>query len=244
VSIQVIGAGYGRTGTMSTKAALGILGLPCYHMDEVPRRKNKGHIDFWFRVAESPAGATHDWQRVFKEYAASVDFPSSCVWREQMQAYPNAKVLLTLHPGGPEGWYKSTTETIYSLMTRWEFKALARLLPRPPKIHTMVRKLVWERTLNNTMDDRAAALRRYQQHIDEVRAAVPADRLLVFSVDQGWQPLCDFLGLPIPQQDFPKVNDTAQIKRMINMLAWGIKLAMALSVGLIGALVYYLIGLS
>jgi hypothetical protein len=242
MSVQVIGAGYGRTGTMSTKAALNILGLPCYHMDEVPKRKNKGHIDFWFKVAESAAGTPHDWQQVFNAYAATVDFPSSCVWREQMQAYPNAKVLLTLHPGGPEGWYKSTTETIYTLMTRWEFKALARLLPKPPKMYTMVRKLVWERTLNNTMDDRAAALQHYQQHIEAVKAAVPADRLLVFSVDQGWQPLCEFLELPVPQQEFPRVNDTAQIKKMINRLAWGIKLTMALSLSLIGALMYYFIG--
>lgn len=243
MSIQIIGAGYGRTGTMSTKAALDILGLPCYHMDEVAKKKNIGHINFWSDVACAPEGAQHDWPRVFSHYKATVDFPSSCVWREQMQAYPDAKVLLTLHPGGPEAWYKSTTETIYSLMTRWEFKALTKLLPKPPKMISMVSKLVWQRTLKNTMDDRETAIQQYLSHIEEVKASVPAEKLLVFSADQGWQPLCDFLALPLPEQDFPRVNDTVEIKQRINRLAWAIKLILTLAVGLTAAAAYSLFNL-
>ena len=91
MDIKVIGAGYGRTGTMSTKQALNHLGFPCYHMEEVMRRENSHHAAFWLEVAEQPAGIQHGWQTVFENYSATIDFPSSCVWREQMDAYPEAK---------------------------------------------------------------------------------------------------------------------------------------------------------
>ena len=230
MTIKIIGAGYGRTGTMSTKEALNMLGYPCYHMDQVILRKNKGHAKFWWQVANTPAGSPHQWQQVFEDYSATVDFPSSCVWQELMRAYPNAKVLLTVHPGGPEAWYKSTVDTIYSFMTRWEFRALRTFEWSTPKLLGMIEKLIWQRTLRNTMSEKSAALQQYQAHIDEVIAAVPAEKLLVFSVDQGWQPLCDFLGVAVPDQDFPRVNDTAQIKRMINTGAWVIKGLMLLGV--------------
>jgi len=99
MSLQIIGAGFGRTGTLSTYTALKELGYPCYHMFEVLKNKNnKTHLDFWNNVANSPEGQQHDWNAVFKHYTATIDNAASCVWRELMQAYPNAKVLLTLHP--------------------------------------------------------------------------------------------------------------------------------------------------
>ena len=129
MTLKVIGAGYGRTGTMSTFTALNQLGLRCYHMVEVIMNKeNKTHLDFWRRVANSPPGQQQDWDSVFKGYEAAVDNPACCVWKELMQAYPDAKVLLTLHPRGPDAWYESTIDTIYFTENRWQFKVLNALL--------------------------------------------------------------------------------------------------------------------
>lgn len=103
MALKIIGAGFGRTGTLSAYTALNQLGFPCYHMFEVLENKdNASHLDFWRGVANTEPGAQHDWEQVFANYTAAVDNPASCVWRELMQAYPQAKVLLTLHPRGAE----------------------------------------------------------------------------------------------------------------------------------------------
>jgi hypothetical protein len=218
MALQLIGAGFGRTGTMSTWAALNALGLPCYHMVEVTRnRANKGHLDFWLDVSRAP-GAQQDWERVFASYTAAVDFPASCVWRELMVHYPDAKVLLTVHPKGGDAWYDSVMETIYFTQDRWFFKVIGTVTPFGRKMREMCRRLIWERTLRGAMPDRAAAAAQYQRHIDEVVAGVPADRLLVFSANQGWGPLCAFLGLPVPETPFPNINDRADFTKMFTVM--------------------------
>jgi hypothetical protein len=239
MALQVIGAGFGRTGTLSTYTALNKLGLPCYHMFEVIENKaNKTHLDFWQGVANSPPGTNHDWDRVFANYTAAVDNPACCVWRELLAAYPDAKVLLTLHPKGPEAWYESTIDTIYFTENRWQFKLLRYFAPFVRKMGDMSHKLIWQRNHRGTMDDRARAIAHYQQHVEEVKAAVPPDRLLVFKASEGWEPLCRFLGLPVPNEPFPNVNDRAQIKKVIAGLAVGAYVVIALGVCVVGALLY------
>ncbi|WP_310498752.1 sulfotransferase [Sandarakinorhabdus sp.] len=219
MALQVIGAGYGRTGTMSTFTALNQLGFPCYHMVEVIRNPaNKGHLEFWGRVADSPAGAAHDWEQVFANYTAMVDFPGSCVWHELLVAYPDAKVLMTLHPGGSSAWYDSAIETIYFTENRWFWKVLEVLTPFGRKMGPMCRKLIWQRTLQGAMVNRAAAMAQYDRQLAEVVAAVPPDRLLVFTANQGWAPLCTFLGVPVPDTPFPNVNDRAQFQMMFKSM--------------------------
>ncbi|MDX8503163.1 sulfotransferase [Mesorhizobium sp. VK4C] len=239
MTLELIGAGFGRTGTWSTFAALNRLGFPSYHMQEVILNKaNKGHLDFWRKVANSPPGSQHDWNRVFANYRATVDNPGCCVWRELMAAYPRAKVLLTLHPGGAEAWYDSTIDTIYFTENVWQFKVLEWLTPFGRKFGDMSNKLVWGRALKGVMDDRDKAVARYNAYIDEVKAGVSPERLLVFKVTDGWGPLCDFLGVPLPNEPFPNLNDRASIKKIIRdmivgsyvMLA-GVALAIALAVG-------------
>lgn len=216
MALKVIGAGFGRTGTMSIFTALNQLGFPCYHMFEVLENKaNKTHLDFWRRVANAPAGATHDWSEVFARYTAAVDNPACCVWRELMVAYPDAKVVLTLHPKGAKAWYESTIETIYFTENRWQFAVLRAVTPFGRKMGDMSRKLIWQRNHKGTMDDPARAVAHYEQHIADVKAAVPPDRLLVFRADEGWGPLCEFLDVPVPAGAFPNVNDRAQIKKVI-----------------------------
>ena len=214
--LELIGVGFGRTGTDSTRVALNRLGYPCYHMREViENRANRSHLDFWNRVAASEPGTQHDWEEVFAHYRATVDNPAACVWRELIEAYPDAKVLLTLHPGGPDAWYDSTLETIYSAERMWEWALLRRVWPWARKLGEMTKRLVWQRSLRGTMKDRARAIARYHEHIDEVIATVPEDRLLVYRVSEGWPPLCELLGEPVPDEPFPRVNERKAMRRTV-----------------------------
>jgi hypothetical protein len=237
--LKIIGAGFGRTGTMSVYTALNALGFPCYHMKEV--FASKGHPAFWYKVASTPPGTPHDWEEVFTNYCAAVDFPASCVWRELMAAYPDAKVLLTLHPKGAGAWYDSTYETIYGMTRKRPIRTLAGALPWLRRFFDMTNKLIWQRTLKGTMPYRDKAIAQYHALTDEVKAAVPADRLLVFSADQGWKPLCEFLGVPAPATPFPRVNERAEMKKRMRLMRWiaygvGAIIAAAAIYGLIHAL--------
>jgi hypothetical protein len=239
VALQIIGAGYGRTGTLSVYTALKTLGFPCYHMFEVLENKaNTAHLDFWRKVANSEPGVQHPWAQVFANYTAAVDNPACCVWRELLVAYPDAKVLLTVHPRGAEAWYESTIDTIYFTETMWQFKVLKWTTPFGRKMGEMSHKLIWQRSHGGTMNDRASAIAHYDQHVAEVRAAVPADRLLVFSVDQGWEPLCQFLGVPVPQLPFPNVNDRNAIKQTIRDITKGAYVILGIGSAALIGLIY------
>jgi len=232
--LKIIGAGFGRTGTLSTYTALNQLGYPCYHMMEVMENKaNKTHVDFWVKVANSPPGAQHNWEEVFANYTAALDNPASCVWRELASAYPNAKVILTVHSKGADAWYESTMSTIHYMSYMWQFAVLKAVAPKARKMSEMTHKLIWGRSHRGEMRDRAKALAHYDRHIEEVKKIIPADRLLIFSADQGWEPLCQFLGLPVPANPFPNVNDRAEMKKRIAGIA-------AVSYGIIavGALIF------
>ena len=217
MALKIIGAGFGRTGTLSIYTALNQLGFPCYHMFEVLENKNnKSHLNFWRKVANTAPGTQHPWDEVFSAYTATVDNPACCVWRELLTAYPDAKVLLTLHPRSAKTWYESTKDTIYFTETMWQFKLLKLTTPFGRKFGDMAHKLIWQRSHKGTMNNRDKAIAHYHQHIEDVKAAVPADRLLVFSADQGWEPLCEFLGVPVPATEFPNVNDRAAIKQTLH----------------------------
>lgn len=237
MALQLIGAGFGRTGTLSLYTALNSLGLPCYHMVEVlQNRANRHHLAFWRRVAHGQPGQPYPWDEVFAGYGAAVDNPASCVWRELLEANPDAKVILTLHPRGAEAWYESTLETIYFSERMWQFQLLAAVSPFARALGDMTHHLVWQRAHRGTMANRQAAIAHYHQHIEDVKAAVPPERLLVYSVDQGWGPLCAFLDLPAPQSPFPHVNDRAEIQATIGLISLA-------AYGVIGAGVLGLAGL-
>ena len=233
MALEIIGAGFGRTGTTSLYTALNELGFPCYHMFEVLKNaENKSHLDFWRNVANSQPGTQHDWEQVFAKYTAALDNPACCVWRELVSAYPDARVVPTRHPKGAEAWYDSTVDTIYFTETMWQFKVLEFTTPFGRRFGDMARKLIWQRSHKGTMNDRDKAIAHYNRHIEDVKASVPRDRLLVFSVDQGWGPLCDFLGVPAPESEFPNVNDRAEIKRTVHEITRGAHVI--LGVGLAG----------
>jgi hypothetical protein len=245
MTLKVIGVGYGRTGTMSTYTALKELGFPCYHMIEVIQNKaNASHLDFWRKVATEPAGTQQNWDAILGGYTAAVDNPTCCVWRELMVAYPDAKILLTLHPRGAEAWYESTIDTIYFTENVWQFKVLEWFTPFGRKFGDMSHKLIWQRNHKGTMDDKAKAIAEYYAHIEDVKAAVPPDKLLVFTVTDGWKPLCKFLGVKAPTTPFPNVNDRAEIKKIIGSMtkrAYVILGGLALALGLTAYAAYRLL---
>lgn len=243
MSLQIIGAGYGRTGTTSTKIALQILGYPCYHMSELLQNtSNKEHLDFWNRVANQSKGQQHNWSEVFSNYKATVDNPGCAVWQELYESYPNAKVILTIHPRGPSAWYDSAMDTIYSGEVLWQYKLLRILFPRHRKFGNMASKLIWKRLHRETMKDKSAAIIQYKKHIEEVKSIVPSDRLLIFSADQGWGPLCEFLSVAVPDREFPKVNERAEMKRKIRaQIRWGYFLVIVIFLALAG-MIWVLLG--
>lgn len=242
MSLKVIGAGFGRTGTMSTFEALNQLGFPCYHMKEVILKKeNKHHIDFWNKVTNDAPGTQQNWDEVFANYTAAVDNPACCVWKELMVAYPDAKVLLTLHPRGAEAWYESTIDTIYFTETLWQFKVLKATIPMMRKFGNMSSNLIWKRNHKGTMSNKAAAIARYNELIEEVKATVPPEKLLIFTVNQGWEPLCKFLGVDVPSTPFPNVNDRAEIKKTIADFTKGAYMILGIGIVLLLVIVFLLI---
>ena len=239
MTLKVVGVGFGRTGTASLYAALNQLGYPCYHMFEVLNNKaNKSHLGFWLKVARSEPGARHDWQQVLANYTAAVDNPACVVWRELLEAYPDAKVILTLHPKGAETWYESTMQTIYSTENTWQFKVLDKVTPFGRNFGEMVRKLIWQRGHKGTMADRARAIAYYQEHIDTVRREVAPERLLVFTVTEGWAPLCNFLGVPIPSTPFPNINDRAAFEQIKNGIKRGAYVMLGIGAALVAGVAY------
>jgi hypothetical protein len=200
MALQLIGAGLGRTGTLSLKAALERIGYgPCYHMIEVltaPARASH-----WLEPAPS---ASHDWEAIFRGYRATVDWPAAAFWRELAERHPGAKVVLTVRDA--ERWHESVMNTIYPVMRQGPPAQAPELVHR---FHRMVVGLILERTFDGRLHDRAHAKRVFEQHNQAVVDTIPAERLLVYRAGDGWEPLCRFLGVPVPDEDFPHLNDTA-----------------------------------
>jgi hypothetical protein len=195
--LHVIGAGLGRTGTLSLKLALEQLGLgPCYHMLEV--RSAPERLEHWNRIA---AGEQVDWEEVFAGFRSTVDWPACNYWRELMARYPDAKVILSLRD--PESWFRSTQATIFSD----EVQGGA-----PPAIVKILTDVV-----GKDLHDRAKCIAAFERHNAAVRDGVPAGKLLVFDAKQGWGPLCAFLGVPVPDAPFPSVNTTDDFRQMVGL---------------------------
>jgi hypothetical protein len=232
--VKVIGAGFGRTGTTSLKAALEKLGFdPCYHMTEVFAHPE--HADFWISAwRKEPV----DWEGVIGGYEATVDWPACTFYEELMERYPDAKVLLSVRD--PESWYQSTRSTIYELtkliegstISRWIFGLMSLLIfgGFTGRRSSLANDIIWEGTFDGRFEDKDYAIEVFERHNEEVKHRVPPERLLVYEVKQGWGPLCEFLSVPEPDEPFPRLNDTAQMRR-------GMKAVRALAVTAPAALV-------
>eukprot|EP00171_Calliarthron_tuberculosum_P023239 IDg23239t1 len=201
MGLQVIGAGFGRTGTLSLKLALEQLGFDkCHHMFEVCQ--NPKQSDAFLTASK---GGEVDWDTLFEGYKASCDFPSSPFYKQLYEKYPDARVVLTVRE--PEKWYESTMETIYASSSPPAGSFGSNLMP-------MINAVIWDGVFDGQFEDKEYAIRVFNEHTEEVKRVVPANRLLVFSVKEGWEPLCNFLECPVPDTPFPRVNDREAFIKM------------------------------
>lgn len=217
MSIKVIGAGFGRTGTLSLKIALETLEIgPCQHWVELNR--NPVLVQRWLdALRKLRAGTAVNWEVVFEGYAATVDWPACSFVGELKRAYPDAKVVLTVRE--PSSWYDSVSETLlplYQSMPRW----LCALVPPLGAIQSLSKKVIWGKKgiFEGQFEDRARSIAIFEEHNQKLSETIPARDLLVFDVSEGYGPLCNFLGLPVPETPFPHANDRASIKRNIRLL--------------------------
>ncbi len=196
MSLQVIGAGFGRTGTLSLKLALEQLGFgPCHHMEEL--FGNPDQLPYW---QDAAAGLEMDWHQVFDGYRASVDWPSARYWRELSETFPDAKVILSLRD--VDRWWDSFAGTI-----RKVFEIYDRFPdPYARAVGAMGHRTIIEQTFGGDVGEENAK-RVFLDHSEQVRRTIPADRLLVYEVSQGWTPLCRFLGVSVPDAPFSRSND-------------------------------------
>lgn len=202
MSLKVIGAGFGRTGTASLKLALEKLGFgPCYHMSEV--LTYPGRISQWSDAAD---GAP-DWEKIYDGYASAVDWPTATFWRELADYYPDAKIILSTRDA--DKWVESTQETILS-PEMW-----AKLKPMP--FGAMTAKVI-NALFDHKIHDHETLARVFREHEAAVKATIAPERLLAFEAKQGWGPLCEFLGVDAPAEDYPRVNSKEEMKSFNAML--------------------------
>lgn len=193
--MQIIGAGVGRTGTYSLKLAINQLGFgPCHHMEEVLLNM-PSQVPLWSNAVDGRP----DWEAIYDGYPSAVDWPTAGFFRELIQAYPSAKFVLTHR--SPESWVESFSATIYKLLAGKE--------QMPPEVHDWLRMA--EGVIGKTGFppglDREQLMDAFKAHNEAVKATIPAGQLLVFEVKEGWAPLCAFLGVPAPDEPFPRTND-------------------------------------
>ncbi len=204
MAMHVIGVGVGRTGTHSLKTAINKLGFgPCHHMEEVLQNM-PSQVPLWSAAANGNA----DWRAIYSGYKSAVDWPTACFFSELLKEYPSAKFVLTQR--SPENWADSFGSTIYKL--------LAIKDQAPPEMHAWLDMAgaVITKTGFPAGLDRDGLVKAFVAHSEIVKEIIPASQLLVFSVKEGWEPLCTFLDEPIPGEPFPHTNDREEFWDRVN----------------------------
>jgi hypothetical protein len=169
-----------------------------------------------------------------------VDWPACTFYEELMRRHPDARVLLSVRD--PERWYESTRSTIYDLTRLIEGSTISRVIfglmgllifgGFTGRRSSLANDLIWQGTFDGRFEDKAHAIEVFERHNEEVKRRVPQERLLVYEVKEGWGPLCEFLGVPVPDEPFPRLNDTAQMQRgmrAVRALTVAVRVALALS---------------
>jgi len=196
MSLQVIGAGLGRTGTLSLKVALEQLGIGrCHHMIEVFAASEQAPL--WVAAANGRP----DWDAIFAGFSAVVDYPGCTYWRELAGYYPDARIILSVRD--PDKWFDSVSETIFSAAM------LGRMLDSPMREFFMGNVVG---TFFDHIGDRAWMTGYFRRWNEAVIEAVAPERLLVFEAADGWEPWCAFLGVPVPDAPYPRVNSREEMQ--------------------------------
>lgn len=198
MSLQVLGVGLHRTGSLSVKVALERLGFgPCYHGFEYVRRRD--HVALWQKAIDTDGAI--DWDELFGSYRAAFDWPMIAFWDKVTAGYPEAKVLLTYRD--EDSWYRSHSESLQALAHGVESQSFTH--PVDLAGFTIIDTLL-RRMFDDRLFDADHCRSVFRAHYQRVRDTIPADRLLVYQAADGWEPLCRFLGVPIPDEPFPRLN--------------------------------------
>lgn len=204
MTLKVIGAGLGRTGTLSLKLALEHIGFAqCYHMSEMIANM-RSHLPLWVESAKTRP----QWDSIFDGYQASTDYPGCMFWRELAAHYPEAKIILTIRD--PEKWFESGSATVFSPEHRARFEG-------NPLMAEFFRLTVFG-DLEGSLGDRAKMVDYFNAWNQAVIDEAPAERLLVYRTGDGWEPLCDFLGVPVPAEPYPRVNSREEMTERTEQL--------------------------
>jgi len=215
--MRLIGAGLPRTATLTQKVALEMLGYgPCYHMVNV--LADLDLVPVWRSALEGDV----DWEQVFDGFESSVDYPGSYFYRELIEVWPDAKVLLSVRD--PESWERSMWSTIVDVMEAESLgcylsKAAGEINPKWAAYCELMKDM-WERfgifDGDRTWSNFESAFNR---HTEEVKATVPAEKLLIWQPADGWEPLCEFLEVEVPRQPLPQTNDAATFAARVNEMS-------------------------
>ena len=202
MGLQVVGSGLGRTGTKSLQTALTMLGLgPCHHMVEVFLRPES--MALWI---EAGAGRP-DWDAIFADYRSMVDYPGAAFWRSLADYYPDAKVLHSVRD--PAKWFDSTQATIFAPGGGVDIAVTDPDNPRSAFFRSFSDRF------RDNIHDRAFMTDYFRRHTEEVKVAIAPERLLVYEVGSGWDPLCAFFGVPVPDEAYPSENSTAEFQARV-----------------------------
>ncbi|MGI9400065.1 MAG: sulfotransferase family protein [Rhizobiaceae bacterium] len=200
LTIKVIGAGFGRTGTDSMREALTILGFgPCHHMKAV--MSDEDNRQMWRAVSQ---GADPDWDKILRGFTSCIDWPSAYYWRELAEYYPEARVILTNRSA--ESWWKSFQNTILKSIENSKDRSSLGVA------------LVAEQVFDGNPGDRVNAIAKFEANVQSVIHTIPEDRLLIHNLGDGWEPVCEHLGVPVPNQDYPGLNSTAEYGKYVKKL--------------------------
>ncbi len=203
MALKLVGAGLGRTGTHSLKIALEqLLGEPCYHMVEVFGHRDD--VDVWAAAAR---GDDVDWHALLDGWGAAVDWPASAFWEEIAAAYPDAPILLSTR-GSADEWWQSASRTI--------FIGLDLVAPGEDAWREMITSMLANRFTPDFQVE-AAAKAAYERHNAEVRAKADPSRLVEWQPRDGWGPLCQALGVPVPDEPFPLTNTTNEFRGRLGL---------------------------
>ncbi len=223
MAIKIIGAGFPRTGTSTLKKALEMLGMDeCYHMKNLITDPFK--LNYWNDLKR---GKDTDWGVLFEGFQAIVDIPGYLYYQKLMEQYPDAKVILSKRPF--EKWYASVEATVYPAVYLSFGKKLnilrkaifSRRLRAAIKCIQMVEETFFDGQFEGQFKNKEKAEAIFNAHIESVKAYVPEERLLVYEVTQGWEPLCEFLGVPVPEEELPHLNKKENFQTMLKELIKG-----------------------
>ncbi len=222
MSLLVIGTGVGRTGTHSLKLALEQLGFAkCYHMDELLQ-----HPERLVYFQQAGRGENVNWNELFDGYQSAVDYPVARYYKQIIATYPDAKIIHTTRD--PESWYNSAMDSIF-WASKPSFGRLFKILIKMPFSSVIRKRLpvlkydgaMIDAIFGKNLKDKAEVIRRFNAINAETLNFIPKDRSLVYDVKTGWEPLCKFLNVPVPETPFPKSNTREEFRKNVALISAG-----------------------